>query len=188
MTDFSIKELSTKTWDDFETLAERHHGVWGGCWCTWFHQSNEVKRGTPEENKALKKRLVTEGRSHAALVFHNDQAIAWCQFGTPEELPAIYHKKEVENADYSVPDWRITCLFVDKEYRKKGVAKQALLGALQLIKQKGGGWVESYPQETDGHRVSSSFLYNGTTYLFKECGFEFIRTKGKNHSVMRIWI
>ena len=40
--------------DDFETLAQRHNGVWGGCWCIWFHQSPEIKRGTSEQNKALR--------------------------------------------------------------------------------------------------------------------------------------
>jgi ribosomal protein S18 acetylase RimI-like enzyme len=185
MNNYIVKELDKDTWRDFELLAERHNGIWGGCWCTWFHQSADVVRGSSEDNRALKKRLVLEGRSHAALVYDHDSAIAWCQFGTPEELPAIYHKKEVESVDYIMPDWRITCLFVDKKYRKLGVAKHALLGALEIIKKRGGGCVESYPQDTNGKTTSSSFLYNGTVSLFSACGFKLIQSKGKNHTVMR---
>ena len=186
MSSYQIKALDEHTWADFERLAEKHHGVWGGCWFTWFHKSDELKGGCSSENKALKKRSVVEGRSHAALVYDQDQAIAWCQFGPPSELPAIYHKKEVEATDYTMPDWRITCLFVDKAYRKRGVAKRALQGALELITRQGGGIVESYPQDTRDQSVSSSFLYNGTVSLFLACGFTYVKPKGKSHAIMRI--
>jgi len=46
--------------------------------------------------------------------------------------------------------------------------------------------VETYPQQTQGAKISSSFLYNGTRSLFESCGFEFITNKGKNHCIMRI--
>lgn len=184
--DYSIKPLSTETWSDFEKLAEQHNGIWGGCWCTWFHQSETIKRSTPEGNKCLKKELVFNNRSHAALVFDGDQCIAWCQYGSPEELPAIYHKKEVEIDGYQFPDYRLTCIFVHKSYRRKGIAKVAVEGALKLIGESGGGVVEAYPQDTHAQQVSSSFLYNGTRSMFESLGFEFISSKGKNHTVMRI--
>ena len=37
MTDYVIKPLDANTWDAFARLVERHNGVFGGCWCTWFH-------------------------------------------------------------------------------------------------------------------------------------------------------
>jgi GNAT superfamily N-acetyltransferase len=184
----NVKALSPATWADFEALAQRHHGIWGGCWCTWFHRSDTVKTGDSAFNKELKKALVMAGRAHAALVYDGDCPVAWCQFGTPEELPHIYHKAEVERDGYQKPDWRITCFFVDTKYRRKGVGKAALLGALNLIREAGGGVVESYPQDTAGKRVSSSFLYNGTRSLFEACGFRHAGSKGKNHAVMRLLI
>jgi hypothetical protein len=53
-----------------------------------------------------------------------------------------------------MPDWRITCIFVDRDYRKKGLSFFALNGALELIKNSGGGVVESYPQDTQGKKIS----------------------------------
>ena len=183
--DFEIKALSPETWDGFEALARRHNGVWGGCWCTWFHQCDSVKMGSAEDNRKLKHTLVMQGRAHAALVYDGDRTVAWCQYGSPGELPHIYHKKEVEADGYQPPDYRITCFFVDKEYRRKGAAKAALLGALDLIEQAGGETVESYPQDTREQKISASFLYNGTKTLFESCGFSFVKPKGKNHAVMR---
>jgi hypothetical protein len=45
--------------------------------------------------------------------------------------------------------------------------------------------VEAYPQDTEGEKVSASFLYNGTRSLFGQAGFSYVRRKGKNHCVMR---
>ena len=58
--------------------------------------------------------------AHAALVFDGDVAVGWCQFGTPEELPSIKHKKEYKAGLVSLPDYRLTCFFVDRDYRRKG--------------------------------------------------------------------
>jgi hypothetical protein len=77
--------------------------------------------------------LVEEGHAHAALVFDGDEAVAWCQYGTPEELPNINHRKEYEAALDRPPDYRITCIFVDKKHRHKGVTAAALRGAVDLI-------------------------------------------------------
>ena len=123
---FTVKALTPDTWDAFADLAERHNGVWNGCWCTWFITAYAEKDHTADGNRALKKRRVEEGTNHAALVFDGDRAVAWCEYGTPEELPNIYHRKEYEAGLTRLPDYRLTCFFVDKSYRRKGVAGVAL--------------------------------------------------------------
>jgi GNAT superfamily N-acetyltransferase len=66
------------------------------------------------------------------------------------------------------PDYRITCIFVDRDYRRTGVAGVALRGALDLIAKAGGGVVEGYPQDTQGKKISASFLYNTTRSLYEQ--------------------
>lgn len=181
---YTIRPLGPDTWDAFAALAERHNGVWGGCWCTWFHPACPERGQTSEGNRALKQRWVSEDRAHAALVFDDEVAVAWCQYGSPAELPSIYHNKEYLAGLDRLPDFRITCFFVDRDYRRKGVAAVALRGALELIAQAGGGLVEAYPQDTGGKTVSASFLYDATRSLFEQEGFSYLRPKGKNHCVM----
>lgn len=184
MQNLSIKELNIETWKDFEQLAQKHNGVWGGCWCTAFHPKSPEQRKSQEATKSYKRRLVEEDRAHAALVYDGDTCVTWCQFGSPQELPTIYHKKEVESK-MTIPDWRITCFFVDRDHRKKGLSFYALNGALELIKNLGGGVVESYPQDTQGKKISNSFLYNGTRDIFEKADFNYEGKKGKNHCIMR---
>ena len=183
MSGYPVKALGAGTWDAFARLAERHNGVFGGCWCTWFHRFHAEKTFTAEGNRALKRRLVDERRAHAALVFDGEEAVAWCEYGTPEELPNIYHRKEYEAELDRLPDYRITCMFVDKKYRRKGLTAVALRGALDLISQAGGGVVEGYPHDTGGQKVS--VLYNGTRSVFEQAGFSYVRPKGMKNCVMR---
>jgi hypothetical protein len=32
--ELTIRPLAPDTWREFADLVERHHGVFGGCWCT----------------------------------------------------------------------------------------------------------------------------------------------------------
>ena len=109
--------------------------------------------------------------------------MAWCEYGTPEELPNVQHNRQYLAELDILPAYRLT--FVDRDYRRQGMARVALDGALHLIAQAGGGVVESYHQDTDGKRTSASFLYNATRSLFELAGFTYIRSKGIHHCVMR---
>jgi GNAT superfamily N-acetyltransferase len=185
MSEYEIKALDASTWDAYARLIEKHKGCgFGGCWCTWFH----TREGRPEGEmgRPWKERLVREGKAHAALVFDGDAAIAWAQYGTPEELPRIHHRKEWEaGLTGNPPAYRITCIFVDRDYRRKGVAGLALRGALDLIAKAGGGVVEGYPHDLQGEKMRPQFLYNVTRSLYEQVGFEYERPKGKKNCVMR---
>ena len=168
MSEYVIRALDASTWDAFARLAEKHNGMgFGGCWCTWFHSREGRPEG--EMGRPWKERLVREGDAHAALVFDGEAAVAWAQYGSPDELPNIHHRKNYEaTRTEELPDYRITCIFVDRDYRRTGVAGVALRGALDLIAKAGGGVVEGYPQDLpQGKRISSKFLYNVTRGLYE---------------------
>lgn len=182
---YRIEALDAGTWDDFASLAERHNGVWGGCWCNWFHLYPDPPERRELGSREFKRQLVDRDRAHAALVFDGERAVAWAQYGSVDELQNIHHRKEWEKTALRIPDWRITCLFVDRDYRRSGVATTAVRGALSLIARAGGGIVESYPHDLpEGKRTSSSFLYNATRSMYEDLGFAYDRPKGKGNCVM----
>jgi GNAT superfamily N-acetyltransferase len=185
MADLRVKPLDEHTWPDFAALVERNNGVWGGCWCMGFHSEGVGRGHTVAGNRAAKESRVREGRAHAALVYDGADCVGWCQFGPVDELPRIKHRRAYDAGQGTPPDWRITCFFVDKTHRRSGVAAAALGGALAEIARLGGGSVESYPEDTAGRTVSSSFLNNGTVALFEGHGFTRDRRLGKHHWVVR---
>jgi ribosomal protein S18 acetylase RimI-like enzyme len=183
--DLQVRPLDTTTWPDFVRVMEEHRGVWGGCWCIAFHPARRPRaEADPAYNRSDKEALVRAGQAHAALVYDGPDVVGWAQFGSVEELPRIKHRRAYDAGAGEPPDWRITCFFVAGTHRKRGVASAALGGALQEIARLGGGTVESYPEDTSGRKVSSSFLYNATLSLFESHGFERTRRLGKNHWVV----
>lgn len=186
MPELDVKPLDAATWPAFAELVERHNGVWGGCWCMGFHPEGVGKHKTPEQNRAEKEARVRAGTAHAALVFDGGTCVGWCQFGPTDELPRIKHGKAYAKGLELLPQWRITCFFVDRNHRRRGVAAAALRGAVAEIARLGGGVVESYP-EVIGERtkVSGSFLHNATAELFEQEGFQRTRQLGKHCWVVR---
>lgn len=181
---FDVRYLDGGTWQDFVRLAERHNGVWGGCWCMGFHP--EMSRTSAEHNRAAKEKRVREGRTHAALVYDGSDGVGWCQFGPTAELPGIRYQKDYQEGLAALPDWRITCMFVARTYRGRGVARAALDGALVEIARQGGGTAESYPEDVNGREVPKSlpYMYNGPIEMFETRGFQRVRRLGKLHRVV----
>jgi GNAT superfamily N-acetyltransferase len=177
------KPLSPDTWPAFARLVEKHNGIFGGCWCISFHlEPGEGKRGAAAY-RAMKEARVREGRAHAALVFDGPDAVGWCQFGPTAELPNIRSKKTYEEELRKLPDWRITCFFIDRERRGEGIATLALREALRYIAELGGGTVEAYPEDYTGEKTSNSFLCSGTLGMFEKSGFRKTRK-----IAMRRWV
>ncbi len=185
MSDVTSCPLDESTWPAFARLVEKHNGVWGGCWCMGFHPEGVGRGTTAAQNRAGKQDRVRAGTTHAALVLDGDDAVGWCQFGSPAELPRIKHRKAYEQGLVELPDWRITCFFVDKDQRGRGVAAIALAGALQQIRALGGGVVESCPEDTAGREVQGRLMYNASLALFEQQGFERSRQVGKHHWIVR---
>ncbi|HVB70454.1 MAG TPA: GNAT family N-acetyltransferase [Acidimicrobiales bacterium] len=175
---YSIRPLNASTWDAFAELVERNGGVYGGCWCIGFHP----ECGQRDLNyRVVKEDRVRTGRAHAALVFDEaGYAQGWCQYGSPEELSNIKHKREYDKDAPPLPQWRITCIFVDKKHRNQGVARAALAGALEQIAQSGGGLVEAIPEDTVGRAAQGRFLFSATAELFDQFGFVRVRQVGKH--------
>ena len=184
MTGFRVTRLDETTWPDFARLVERHNGVWGGCWCMAFHAEGVGRTKTAAQNRSEKERRVREGQAHAALVYDGPACAGWCQFGPTDELPRIKHRRAYLDGLDALPDWRITCFFVDRKYRHRGVTAAALEGALREIARLGGGTVEGYPEDTAGRKVSEAFLNNGTVSMFERQRFARTRRLGEHHWVV----
>ena len=131
--------------------------------------------------REAKEDRVRTGRAHAALVIdENGAAQGWCQYGSPEELPGIKHKRGYYEDPPPLPDWRITCIFVDKRHRGQGIARAGLEGALDQIARLGGGLVEAIPEVTAGREAQGRFLFSATVELFEQYGFTRGRRVGKH--------
>lgn len=188
---YTIRELSSRTYSDFEKIAAKQ----GGCWCMYYQRARPIRLRSSDHrsewkkiNRRDKRALVEKGQSHAILVYENYAPVGWCQYGAKQELPRIdagrgYRKVGPPAGDEKL--WRITCFFVDRDYRGKGVAKLALNAALESIKSQGGGIVEAYPVVSKKMAAVAEWRWFGTPSMFKKEGFEKIAPLGTSMVLMR---
>jgi ribosomal protein S18 acetylase RimI-like enzyme len=185
-----------KTWPDFEKFFLRPAEMVGDgwwCWCTHHHVSSyslpenkqpRTRAERAEKNRVKKRALVQKGCAHGILVYANAEPVGWCQYGPKNELPRVDHSRNYRAAartDRGERLWRITSFVVDKNHRRRGVARIALRAALDSIRRKGGGLVEAYPvAQTD---QGPNYLYSGTLKMFEGIGF---RTVGSLSSGERL--
>ena len=186
---YRTKELSKKTWGDFEKLFSQKNG-WDHCQCMHFHRPC----GLPKEkrlrsrvaravrNRLEKRALVEKGRSHGILVYADGEPVGWCQYGPQEELPRIDNSRNYRGlgpAEGVKKVWRIPCFVVAKKYRRRGVAGAALQGALEAIRKKGGGLVEAYPISRWQSRAFGNESTHGTLSMFLKAGFKVVAPFGR---------
>jgi len=191
VSEYSTKQLSERTWRDFERLFETHPAPGAyPCWCMYNHRCGPEPREKRdsrakwiEQNHRDKEALVEKGRSHGILVYAQGEPVGWCQFGLSEELPRIE-----KNPKYLKPTsesgrrlWRITCFVVHKKYRRRGVARIALKAALAAIQNEGGGQVEAYPIK----RWGGYQKYRGAVSMFEKEGFQIVAPLGKSNVLVR---
>jgi GNAT superfamily N-acetyltransferase len=168
----TTKELSPRTWRDFERLFSRPGNGWNSCGCMLSHRGCHLPRGAyptkatqAAQNLKEQKALVDERRSYGILVYSDSEPIGWCQFGPKSELPFSAGESESDKSK-----WRITCFVTDKRFRRHGVARVALRAAVEAIRRRGGGLIEAHPLAVD-----ASWPYTGTVRLFAAEGFEEVR-------------
>jgi GNAT superfamily N-acetyltransferase len=181
---YDTRLLAPDTWGDFAALVEANNGVWGGCWCIGFHP--EGLAGTAEDHRIAKRGHTDRGTVHQVLVYDGGEAVGWCQFGTPDELPNIKNAAAYEKELVALPQWRIGCIFTGGKHRGKGVARAAVTAALAEIAASGGGIVEAYPEQVvDRKPQRGAYLHTGPESLYEELGFVRDRQIAKWRWVMR---
>jgi hypothetical protein len=168
-------QLSKKTWPDFEKLFAASGGVWGGCWCMFYHKPGDFDASAYSENKNAKQALVNKGEAHGIIVYCGGEPAGWCQFGPKEELPRIDRKSNYTPTSDEL--WRVTCLFIAPRHRKLGLASFAVNEAVLAMEKLKVKVVEAYPVE--GER-SARDLWMGTPHLFEGAGFKRAGPLGKS--------
>lgn len=147
-------------------------------------QKGGMTRSRVARSRRDKKVLVEKGRSHGILIYSGGEPIGWCQYGPKEELPRIdvgttYRRLSLDDGGKKL--WRITCFWVDRRHRNRGVAGVALKAAVDSIGKKGGNIIEAYPAVRKGFPSD----WTGTLSMFKKEGFEVVARFGKYNVLVR---
>jgi GNAT superfamily N-acetyltransferase len=166
------RELTPDLWPQLEVLFGAN-GACGGCWCqAWCIGKGE--RWEDVKGKIAKARLrrsVLDGTRRGILAFLGDEPVGWCSFGPRLSFPRLERARSLK-CDDAPRVWSITCFFVARDHRRKGVADAMLDHAVRVMKRLRVEIAEGYPSKPDSAgQYIAAFSWTGTHSLFRKVGF-----------------
>ncbi len=169
---------------DIEALfGER--GACGGCWCmVWRLERKDWVAGKGARNKKALRELVRSGSAPGVIGYLGRMPIAWCAVAPREEYRALERSRVLKPVD-DRPVWSISCLFVLKPYRRKGVSVRMLRAAAEFAIGRGAEIVEGYPVVPAMERTPDPFIWTGVPSAFRRAGFEEVLRRSKTRPIMR---
>jgi len=179
--------VTKKRWSDFETLfGER--GACGGCWCMfWRLTRKEFESQKGAGNRKAMKAIIDSGKTPGVLAFSQGQPAAWCSVAPRNHFPALERSRILKPVD-DLPVWSISCLFVDKQFRRKGVSTRIIKAAVEHVKKKGGTVVEAYPVEPRKDKMPDAFAWTGLASAYTKVGFKEYARRSETRPIMRFYI
>jgi GNAT superfamily N-acetyltransferase len=81
--------------------------------------------------------------------------------------------------------WSISCLFVAKEFRRRGVSVKLIKAAIDYVRAKGGLIVESYPVQPRNPVMPDVFAQTGLVSAFLQAGFREVARRAETRPIMR---
>ena len=151
------------------------------CWCMYWRIGTEYHKRPRQENKAAFSELVKSGPPPGLLAFDGDLAVGWCQLTPRADLPWLDRAWRLERVD-DAPVWSISCFYVRKGYRKKGVTSALITAALHAARRAGAPALEAYPLDAE---LTPSTSHTGYVSTFKRHGFKEIARRVPPRPIMR---
>jgi len=174
----TIRPATLENWHALEDLFGKC-GASNGCWCMYW-RLGAAYRGRAERNKAALRELVATGPPPGLLAFDGELAVGWCQLTPRAALPYLERFRPLRRTDDS-PVWAISCFFVRKGYRRRGVATALLRAAVKAARSANAPALEAYPS----HPKKTKNVYTGPLSLFLGAGFTIVASRGGPRSIVR---
>lgn len=176
--------LTADRWADLETLFGAR-GATGGCWCmAWRIKRSQFEQQKGEGNKQAFQQIVDSGEIPGILAYTDRQPIAWCAISPREMYPVLERSRILKRID-AKPVWSITCFFVAKPFRRKGITIQLIQAAVEYAKTRGAAIVEAYPVEPKRDNMPAVFAWTGLASAFQQAGFREILRRSETRPIMR---
>lgn len=175
---------TAERWEDLAALFGAR-GACGGCWCmTWRLPRAEFERGKGTGNRNALRRLVRGPVAPGVMAYDGARPIAWCAVAPRADYPALARSRVLRPVD-ELPVWSISCLFVEKAARRRGVSARLLRAAVAFAGSRGARIVEGYPVEPREGDQPDPFVWTGLASAFVRAGFREVARRSATRPIMR---
>jgi GNAT superfamily N-acetyltransferase len=134
-------------------------------------------------NERAFRELVETGPSPGLLAYAGHQPIGWCALAPRSDYPRLAKSRILKPVDEQ-PVWSITCFFVARPYRRKGLSASLLEQAAHFAARHGARILEGYPCEAKTG-YPDVFYYTGLANAFRKAGFREVARRSPHRPIMR---
>jgi GNAT superfamily N-acetyltransferase len=181
---FVFEPLTSDRWKDLESLFGAR-GACGGCWCmAWRLRPSEFRIQKGEGNRRAFENVVRKGPPPGVLAYSDGEPVGWCAVAPRAAYPRLASSKVLAPLDDRAV-WSVSCLFVRKEHRKKGLSVALISAAAELANSLGAQVVEGYPTDTKGQAQPAPFVWTGLPSAFLKAGFVEVARRSPARPIMR---
>jgi GNAT superfamily N-acetyltransferase len=184
--DLSFHPLTQKLWRDFELLFG-DNGACGGCWCMhWKLRGKAFSQNKGDGNRQIMKSVVDAKKNPGLLAYSEGYPIGWIAIEPRKEYPRLAHSKILKPID-DKEVWSITCFFVEKKHRNKGISVELIKAAVEHAKNNGAKIVEGYPIDSKT-KQAPPFMFTGSAKAFSDAGFKEVARNSPTRPIFRFHI
>jgi GNAT superfamily N-acetyltransferase len=136
-----------------------------------------------EGNRTAMQRFVKTGATPGLLAYVDDQAVGWCAVAPRKEYPRFAASRVLKPVD-DQPVWSVTCFFIARAWRRRGITRQLLEAAAKFAMQQGAKIIEGYPVEPKRDQPDA-FVYTGLASAFRKAGFKVVARRSPSRPIFR---
>lgn len=184
MDKFDFRPLTSARWKDAEKLFGPR-GACAGCWCmNWRLKRSAWVAGQGAGNKRAFRRLVERGEEPGIIAYRDGEPVGWCALAPRAAYPVLANSRILAPLDER-PVWSVTCFFVAKEARGRGLSVALLKAAADFARRRGARIVEGYPVEPKQAPMPAAFAFTGLASAFRKAGFAEAARRSPTRPIMR---
>lgn len=160
-------------------------GACAGCWCMWWRLPRAAwEKGKGEGNRRALEAYVAAGNVAGLLAYDGGAPVGWVAVEPRAAYPRLARARTLAPVD-DRPVWSITCFFVARSHRRRGVTRALVEAAAAHARVHGAPALEAYPVDARA-RLGDAFLYTGAASTFEALGFEEVARRSAARPVMRL--
>lgn len=150
----------------------------------WRVKRSEYQERRGAGNKRAFKRIVRGGSEPGVLAYFEGEPVGWCALEPREQYPTLARSRILKRVDDRAV-WSVTCFFIHKEWRGRGVSTRLLKAAAKHAKARGGKVLEGYPHDLGDGKLPGAFVFNGLLASFERAGFREVARRSEKRPIVR---
>lgn len=185
MADTTAEPLTAQRWADFEKVVGPNGGA-RDCWCMhWRLSFAEWEQGRNGGNERALRERTGQDPPPGLICYVDGDPIGWVAIGDRSEYPRLQRSPVTKPLD-DTPVWVITCLYVRRSHRGRGLQASMIEAACSFAAGQGLTVVEGFPVEPGpGRTAGADNAMTGIASSFSAAGFTEVARRKKDRPAMR---